>query len=150
MVNKVTFAENLNSMSAISVGPSFPEPVRAGFPAILGEFPYQVSLQAYHDDESWNHCSGSILTNLLILTTASCVVHSSPEESYIEAGLVRTEDLRVDMIRGVLKILTHKEFNVGGRLENDMAILVLTSPLEFYDYVHRINSETYGDGGNSG
>lgn len=109
-----------------------------GLPSNLGEFPYQVFFEAVRQNET-KHCSGSILTSVLVLTAAHCVIDSAPEEWNVYAGLTKIEDRRHEQVKGVAKIWTHPDYNKGRKWANDIAILVLSSPLRLNQYVETIS-----------
>ncbi|XP_037668710.1 serine protease 55 [Choloepus didactylus] len=100
-----------------------------GTEAKVGEFPWQVSIQANND----HFCGGAILNNWWILTAAHCFVINkvSPAELIIVLG---TNDLKSPSIemKGVTSIILHKDFDKDN-MDNDIALLLVDTPIIFSD-----------------
>ena len=108
------------------------------FPTI--EFPYQVILEYPRQNSV---CGASIIAPLLLLTAAQCVWRKKPSELYAVAG--ENKQLvpeGTEQTLRVRQIIIHRNFTgskYGERpLDNDIAILVLTQPIKFNNYVKPI------------
>ncbi|XP_003734614.4 serine protease 55 [Callithrix jacchus] len=99
--------------------------ITAGVEAEVGEFPWQVSIQA----RSEPFCGGSILNTWWILTAAHCLYSEElpPEELNVMLG---TNDLTSSSmeIKEVASIIIHKDFK-RANMDNDIALLLLASPI---------------------
>ncbi|KAF6198824.1 hypothetical protein GE061_006847 [Apolygus lucorum] len=130
----------------------FEPTITYGRNATSGEFPWHIGLYGKQDVKStdWEYrCGGTIFhqTNL-VLTAAHCVFMDDlatnlmlPEQLWVAAGRVlRSLQLREkhEQFSSVKKIIPHRDF-IGSRgqsaLENDIAILVLKTPLVVTDFV---------------
>nr|XP_020041048.1 serine protease 55 [Castor canadensis] len=101
--------------------------VIGGLEAEVGEFPWQVSIQAKNE----HFCGGSILSTWWILTAAHCL--SSEEVNPTELSvIVGTNDLTSSSmaIKKVTSIVLHKAFN-RVNMDNDIALLLVASPIQF-------------------
>ncbi|XP_017395940.1 serine protease 55 [Cebus imitator] len=103
--------------------------ITAGVEAEVGEFPWQVSIQA----RSEPFCGGSILDKWWILTAAHCLYSEEvlPEELNVVLG---TNDLTSSSmeIKEVASIIIHKDFK-RANMDNDIALLLLASPIRLDD-----------------
>ncbi|XP_062069145.1 serine protease 55 [Lepus europaeus] len=102
----------------------------AGTEAEVGEFPWQVSIQS-----GTHYCGGSILSSQWILTAAHCV--SSEMLVVTDLKIVMgTNDLTSSSReeRSVTSIIYPKNFQRDS-LDNDIALLLLSSPITFSDLV---------------
>ncbi|XP_040822083.1 serine protease 55 isoform X1 [Ochotona curzoniae] len=102
-----------------------------GSEAGVGEFPWQVSIQS----ENQHFCGGAILNAQWILTAAHCMY----SEMLIVANLkvvVGTNDLTspARLERSVTSIIYPKAFDKYN-LDNDIALLLLSSPITFSDLI---------------
>ncbi|XP_054215970.1 serine protease 55 isoform X3 [Homo sapiens] len=103
--------------------------ITGGMEAEVGEFPWQVSIQA----RSEPFCGGSILNKWWILTAAHCLYSEElfPEELSVVLG---TNDLTSPSmeIKEVASIILHKDFK-RANMDNDIALLLLASPIKLDD-----------------
>ncbi|XP_013110305.1 serine protease SP24D [Stomoxys calcitrans] len=107
--------------------------------AILGQFPYQVSVQVV----DMHVCGGAIISNDYVVTAAHCVYHGDPLQLIpnflvdVRAGSILhdADGQRV----GVAEIKPHPEFHGH---TNDIALLKLSRPLEFNENVRAIGLAT--------
>lgn len=108
-----------------------------GFPAGPYLFPEMVSIHYKGEFK----CAGLIYDKRSILAIASCFSDPEQEESryVIKAGDLRLaiKDTTEQKIK-VDEIITHPNF-VGNRIFYDIAVLKLTRPLEFNEFVSKIN-----------
>ncbi|XP_021565229.1 serine protease 55, partial [Carlito syrichta] len=100
-----------------------------GTEAGVGEFPWQVSIQASNE----HFCGGAILNKWWILTAAHCLYQEelSPDDLNVVVG---TNDLTSEPmeIKEVSKIIFHKAFK-RANMDNDIALLLLASPIVLND-----------------
>lgn len=126
----------LNSQIKRKLFPTAPQAkIVGGSIAEKGEFPYQIFL-TYNDQFL---CGGSILNTFLILTAAHCLKNRHPNRLKITAG---GHDLSVssgtEQIRTASFIYMHENYNSEAHI-NDIAIIVLSSPLQYTFHVQSIN-----------
>lgn len=110
-----------------------------GSDAKPGEFPYQISYQNINSNGVHSHnCGGSIINENYCLIAAHCVDPQilPPNEPRIVAGMLKhtSDDTESKQIIAVEKIISHPAWNYE-KLQNDIAILKLATPLVFNDYV---------------
>ncbi|XP_035614072.1 acrosin [Oncorhynchus keta] len=111
--------------------------VVGGRNAPLGAWPWQVSVQV----RSWHLCGGTILNSLWVLTAAHCFTIVPPHRRSslrVVAGLnVLTEPGQYSQRRYVVEIRAHEKFHHPS-YSNDIALLRLSSPLEYTDFVQPV------------
>ncbi|XP_048186933.1 serine protease 55 [Perognathus longimembris pacificus] len=98
-----------------------------GLEAEVGEFPWQVSIQARNQ----HLCGGSILSAWWVLTAAHCV--NSQDVFPVELSVVLgTNDLTSQSTgaKQIASIILHKDFR-RDTMDNDIALLLLASPIRF-------------------
>ncbi|EFB24771.1 hypothetical protein PANDA_007464, partial [Ailuropoda melanoleuca] len=98
-----------------------------GMEAEVGEFPWQVSIQARNE----HFCGGSIINKWWIVTAAHCF--SSEELLPTDLSVVLgSNDLSSSSleIKGITSIVLHKDFQ-RPTMNNDIALLLLDSPITF-------------------
>jgi secreted trypsin-like serine protease len=113
------------------------QPIVGGLGAELGEWPWQVQLQ-YNGNA---YCGGSVLSETWILTAAHCA--QNPQANYtVRAGLIdlTTPGSQVQT-SGLADIIVHPDYNPG-TAEWDFALMELSSPLTFDEYVQPIAIRT--------
>ncbi|XP_065162218.1 transmembrane protease serine 9-like [Atheta coriaria] len=93
-----------------------------GAEAAAGTSPHQVSIRI----NGAHTCSGSILDDSTILTTAHCVVGSDPASIKIAAGKNKLSE-QVDEYR-VKSFICHEDYD-SWDIKNDIAIIKLTFPI---------------------
>uniref|UniRef100_A0A2K6GDY8 Serine protease 55 n=1 Tax=Propithecus coquereli TaxID=379532 RepID=A0A2K6GDY8_PROCO len=100
-----------------------------GLEAEVGEFPWQVSIQA----ENEHFCGGAILDKWWILTAAHCLNSAdiSPTDLSVVVGTNDLTRSRVEVKR-VTTMVLHKDFKKVN-LDNDIALLLLATPITFSD-----------------
>ncbi|NXV70893.1 PRS55 protease, partial [Atlantisia rogersi] len=98
--------------------------ITAGRYAKTGEVPWLVSIQS-----NGNHiCGGTIISALWILTAAHCFADEVPADLTVVVG---GTDLSVPVEEHKPEsLILHKKFDRQS-MENDIALILLTSPIEF-------------------
>uniref|UniRef100_A0A8C8DCI3 Acrosin n=1 Tax=Oncorhynchus tshawytscha TaxID=74940 RepID=A0A8C8DCI3_ONCTS len=105
--------------------------VVGGRNAPLGAWPWQVSVQV----RSWHLCGGTIVNSLWVLTAAHCFTIVPLR---VVAGLnVLTEPGQYSQCRYVVEVRAHEKFHHPS-YSNDIALLRLSSPLEYTDFVQPV------------
>ncbi|XP_047575839.1 serine protease 55 isoform X3 [Lutra lutra] len=99
----------------------------AGMEAEVGEFPWQVSIQARNE----HFCGGSIINKWWIVTAAHCLIFEEllPTDLSVVLGSNDLSSSSLE-IKGVTSIVLHKEFR-RLNMDNDIALLLLDSPIRF-------------------
>ncbi|KAL2307016.1 hypothetical protein Nmel_004969 [Mimus melanotis] len=89
-----------------------------------GEFPWLVSIQSHGK----HICGGTIISALWILTAAHCFVNELPPDLTVAVGGV---DLNLPLEEhNPDSLILHEEFNRTS-LQNDIALILLSNPIEF-------------------
>uniref|UniRef100_U5EZD4 Putative trypsin-like serine protease n=1 Tax=Corethrella appendiculata TaxID=1370023 RepID=U5EZD4_9DIPT len=105
------------------------------------EFPYQVSLQWNDGFKPFHFCGGSIINERTVLTAGHCDV-SYDRSGYREVVAGEhdfTYNKGVEQVRQITKFIVHEDYAVGEVGPNDIAIILLSKPFEFNEYVNAIN-----------
>ncbi|XP_066896107.1 serine protease 55 isoform X1 [Kogia breviceps] len=97
-----------------------------GMEAEVGEFPWQVSIQARNE----HFCGGAIISEWWIVSAAHCF-HSeiSPAELRVVLGTNSLSGPSLE-IKGVTSIILHKDFQKLN-MDNDISLLLLDTPITF-------------------
>ncbi|NWU30126.1 PRS55 protease, partial [Dyaphorophyia castanea] len=89
-----------------------------------GEFPWHVSIQSHGK----HICGGTVISALWILTAAHCFAEELPADLTVAVGGV---DLRLPLEEhSPDSLILHEEFNRTS-LQNDIALILLSNPIEF-------------------
>ncbi|KZC12025.1 Serine proteinase stubble, partial [Dufourea novaeangliae] len=111
--------------------------------AQFGEFPWMVAIfkNLTIGDGNQNQikfqCGGSLIHKQAVLTAAHCVRGKQPGEIRIRAGEwdMQTEnEILPHQERNVQKVIIHENYHAGA-LRNDVALLILTEPVEIAENV---------------
>lgn len=93
----------------------------------LKQLPFQVSIRSASDE---NHkCSGAVLNNRFILTTAECVSGDKPESIYAHLGGIEKGAHRLN----IKNIVEHESFNLTSK-KNNIALLQTDEEINFSAY----------------
>ncbi|XP_025318712.2 serine protease 55 isoform X1 [Canis lupus dingo] len=98
-----------------------------GMEAEVGEFPWQVSIQARNE----HFCGGAIINKWWIVTAAHCLISEEllPTDLSVVLGSNDLSSPSLD-IKEVASIVLHKDFQKVN-MDNDIALLLLASPITF-------------------
>jgi secreted trypsin-like serine protease len=109
-----------------------PEAIVGGTPAVVGEFPWQVSLNL----NGGHMCGGSIVAPTKILTAAHCV-HGSVRAPYNNFRILTgTIDPTRGQFHRVRNVRVHPNYSDSQRNAwvNDIAVITLESPIQYNQY----------------
>jgi len=110
----------------------WPHRIVGGDPASPGELPFQIMLQRGGSFI----CGGSIKDDTTIITAAHCV-QSASSYSIVAGEHDRTVNEGNEQTRTVSRVVYHEQYD-DWTLENDVAVLHLSSPLTWNDFVAAI------------
>ncbi|CAG7733530.1 unnamed protein product [Allacma fusca] len=106
-----------------------PGKIVGGIKALPHEFPFQLSLQQFRNDNYKHFCGASLINELWAVTAAHCVDRTNPERIAVVAGEhTLTKPEGKEQFRKVNRIIIHREFK-SSTLANDIALLRLDEPL---------------------
>ncbi|KFU93054.1 Serine protease 55, partial [Chaetura pelagica] len=89
-----------------------------------GEFPWHVSIQS----NGKHICGGTVISALWVLTAARCFAEEVPPDLIVVMGGI---DLELPLEEYHLdRLILHEKFNRTS-LQNDIALILLRSPIEF-------------------
>ncbi|XP_069872031.1 serine protease-like protein 51 [Dipodomys merriami] len=116
--------------------PAFPNSSWLPFRELLevqnGEFPWQVSVQAFQK----HVCAGAIIHRWWVLTAAHCFPGTLLERALMNVtvvmGVKTLSDIRLER-KQVRKIIAHDDYRPP-RLDSDLCLLLLASPVHFTDF----------------
>ncbi|NWR87749.1 PRS55 protease, partial [Furnarius figulus] len=98
--------------------------IGTGTSVMSGEFPWHVSIQSHGK----HICGGTIISALWILTAAHCFSEEVPPDLTVAVGginlSVPLEEHKPD------SLILHENFNPAS-MANDIALILLSSPIEF-------------------
>ncbi|KAK7066899.1 hypothetical protein SK128_027104 [Halocaridina rubra] len=104
-----------------------------GVQTTVNEYPWQVGL--VQPGNSQPFCGGSIISDEYILTAAHCVTGTSPSNLNVVVGehnWATTSETAATQTLSVQQITIHPNYN-SNTLNNDLALIKLSSPLTFPD-----------------
>lgn len=114
-----------------------------GMAADLGEFPYVASIGMFENDNIHYYCTGTVINQQWILTAGSCGVE---QFAAVKVGSVTSStDFDKDFgpppqILSVQRVIFHPERDpVKAPFVNDVALIQLTSFMDFNAYVKPVN-----------
>ncbi|XP_045898661.1 serine protease 27-like [Micropterus dolomieu] len=103
-----------------------------GADAPAGSWPWQVSLQS----NGGHFCGGSLINKQWVLTAAHCLNSTSPGLT-VNLGLDTLDFNTNGMSRTVSHVIQHPNYKNTTK-DNDIALLQLSSPVTFTDYIRPV------------
>ncbi|KAF3837347.1 hypothetical protein F7725_004811 [Dissostichus mawsoni] len=106
--------------------------------AAAGSWPWVASIQAYGK----HRCGGSLISDMWVLIDAYCIINQ-PENITVVLGLESMSGPNLNNVsKAIDKIIVHPLYNVFSDFNednnNDMALLKLSSPVNFTDYIQPV------------
>lgn len=98
-----------------------------------GEFPWTVSVKL----NGQPICGGSLIDKSWILTAAHCVVGYNPRNLTVRLGAYRIKDnTETQAVDSALSLfVVHKHYSMPRPFSNDIALLKMSDPVEFSDFI---------------
>jgi len=112
-----------------------------------GKYPWQASLQMNRQGRTMHICGGSVLNDRWILTAGHCVKGQSSSTLTVVLGLHDQAGRQGQPKRyNIAEIRMHERYEQGqGVMPNDIAVIKLSQPIQFNQYVKAIALDTSGE-----
>lgn len=136
-----------------AVKPTYGARVIHGGETVYGHHPWQAALRAKRTGKSVHWCGAVLISKYHILTAAHCLI-GFPKGAYmIRLGDYNTESLEQAEIDIFIEDwYIHEEFRVGHHMNNDIAVVLLKTPIRFNNYVQPVclpaKNQPYHEGAN--
>ncbi|KAL7989682.1 hypothetical protein Chor_012348 [Crotalus horridus] len=110
-----------------------------GHDAMLGAWPWQISLQVYAIGVGYVHvCGGSLINTIKVLTAAHCIkISENPALWRVVIGLHNLNDNSHTIKRRIKAINIHPNY-MADTYDNDIALITLVRSIRFSDYARPI------------
>uniref|UniRef100_A0A3Q2NT87 Prostasin-like n=1 Tax=Fundulus heteroclitus TaxID=8078 RepID=A0A3Q2NT87_FUNHE len=124
----------LISFSVCGIAPQNPKIV-GGQDALLGSWPWQVSLKKFGS----HFCGGSLINKNWVLSAAHCVNNWNKIKEIVSLGQLQLQGGNTDtqVSVGIDEITAHPQYD-SGTSDNDIALLRLSSPVKFTNYIRPV------------
>ncbi|PWA16696.1 hypothetical protein CCH79_00017458 [Gambusia affinis] len=111
-----------------------------------GSWPWQVELQL----NGCYNCGGSLINKKWVLTAAHCITKTRPSTCQVSLGRHQLQggNTNTQVNVGVAEIFVHPGY--GSKSFNDIALLRLSSPVQFTDYIRPVCLAASGSRFNNG
>ena len=104
-----------------------------------GHHPWQASIRVKKQGKSVHWCGAVIISRFHILTAAHCLVGYPKGALVIRVGDYNTENFEnTELDVFIDNTYVHEDFRKEGHMNNDIAVILLKSPIRFNDYVQPI------------
>ncbi|XP_034001432.1 transmembrane protease serine 3-like isoform X2 [Trematomus bernacchii] len=118
--------------TACGLAPNNPR-IMGGQNVAAGSWPWVASIQA----NGKHRCGGSLISDMWVLTAASCSFYN-PLTMTVVLGLESMSGPNLNNVsKAIDKIIVHPMYNFFDN-DNDMALLKLSSPVNFTDYIQPV------------
>ncbi|XP_041041239.1 transmembrane protease serine 9-like [Carcharodon carcharias] len=111
----------------------FSSRIVGGTNSMKGEWPWQVSLL----HRGSHVCGASIISNRWLISAAHCFTNSYANPSAWKA-LMGSRIIRHGISRNIRRIHAHPNYSIPIRFNNDIAVLELSFPLFFNDFIQPV------------
>ncbi|XP_077959731.1 uncharacterized protein LOC120819052 isoform X3 [Gasterosteus aculeatus] len=106
-----------------------------GEDAPAGSWPWQVSLQK----DGRHICGGSLINKEWVMSAAHCFSSVSTSGWQVSLGRQNLQGVNPNEVSiNVASIILHPQYNMGGRFNNDISLLRLSSPVQFTNYIRPV------------
>lgn len=135
------------------VQPTYGSRVVHGGETVYGHHSWQAALRAKKQGKSVHWCGAVLISKYHIITAAHCLI-GYPKGAYmIRIGDYNTEALEQAEIDIFIEdYYIHEDFRVGHHMNNDIAVVLLKTPIRFSEYVQPVclpsKNQVYQEGMN--